>query len=224
MLIHRSQELELLDLGPEFYSKSELTHCQKMLFRVNWLFGFFHSTRHLIKKFPHAKTLSDVGCGAGLFIIHLKKSFPAIKMMGIDISSEAISLAVENLKKFPHKNICFKKSSAFEFESQDIILSTLMCHHLSDDEIILFLKKSYAAANLAVIINDLHRSYLAQIFYRLLSPILFRNRLITHDGMISIRRSFIYSDWKKYLCAAGISNYKIKWCFPFRWQIILWKK
>ena len=73
----------------------------------------------------------------------------------------------------------------------------------------------------AVIINELHRHYLSHILYKFISPLFFKNRLIIHDGLISIRRGFIRSEWKLLLQKAGIENYELKWRFPFRWQLIL---
>ena len=72
-----------------------------------------------------------------------------------------------------------------------------------------------------MIIHDLHRHYVAYWFYKLFSPILFRNRLITHDGLISIKRGFTRKEWHSALNKAGLTNYTLKWCFPFRWQLIL---
>lgn len=63
MFTERSQEKELLDLGPEYYSLDEYTECLKKLFRVNKLFGFFQSTVKILKHFSQKSTLLDVGYG-----------------------------------------------------------------------------------------------------------------------------------------------------------------
>lgn len=228
MLTHRSQEKELLDLGPNYYSPTEFEHCMKMLFRVNRIFGFFRSTVKFLKKFSPTSTLLDVGCGGGLFLINLGKFFPKMHLTGIDISSEAITVANQELQNWQRKksieNISFKLQPLDELkDSSDIVLTTMVCHHLSDDELICFLQQMLNISRRAVIINDLHRHKLAEFFYRIISPILFRNRLITHDGLISIRRGFKRHDWKLLLKKAGITHYKITWCFPFRWRVILWK-
>lgn len=231
MFIERSQEMELLDLGPEYYNHDEYIQCLKKLFHINKLFGFFHGTIKTLKSFSKESTLLDVGCGGGLFILHLSKFFPHMQMLGMDISAAAITDAEQSLqiwqKKTPHIQVSFQfqKQAQLNFakNSFDIILATLVCHHLSDKELIDFLKQAHFAAGKAVIINDLHRHRVAHWFYGLLSPLLFRNRLITHDGLISIRRGFIRVEWQLLLQQAGIHNYQLKWCFPFRWKLILWK-
>src|SRR5437016_831751 len=83
----RSREKELLDLGSAYYTPEEYAHCQKMLFRVNQVFGFFWSTQKIVQRFSKISSLLDVGCGGGLFLLHLSKYFPEMKLMGIDISS-----------------------------------------------------------------------------------------------------------------------------------------
>lgn len=227
----RSNEKELIDLGPAYYTHDEYIDCLKKLFRINKLLGFFRDTAKTLKQFSNASTLLDIGCGGGLFILHLSKLFPKMPMIGTDISSAAITDAQQSLREWqkinPNMNVSFvlQKQSALNaaMNSIDIILVTLVCHHLSDDELILFLQQTYHTAKKAIIINDLHRHYLSYWFYRLMSPLLFRNRLISHDGLISIRRGFTRQEWHLLLQKAGIHQYTLKWCFPFRWMLIMSK-
>ena len=228
MLTQRSEEKELLDLGSAYYTAEEFHHCQKMLFKVNRLFGFFNTTVRFLKQFPKKSFVLDVGCGGGLFLLHLSNYFPAMRFLGIDISKEAIDIAKKEQKNYPNAAVLFQLEQqptlSFPENHVDIVLATLVCHHLSDSELIEFLRLSLNIAKKAVLINDLQRSGLSQFFYRFISPILFRNRLITHDGLISIRRGFKRKEWKLFLEKAGIKHYKITWCFPFRWRVVLWKE
>jgi len=198
---------------------------------VNKLLGFFSGTVKILNSISKKSTLLDVGCGGGLFLLHLNNVFPQIKMLGMDISAAAINDANQSLQCWQAKNPDICVSFQLQEQSQlncyqnsfDIILSTLVCHHLTNDELVIFLQQAYLAAGTAVIINDLHRHRLAYWLYGLVSPLLFRNRLITHDGLISIRRGFTRVEWQRLLQQAGIKNYQLKWCFPFRWKLILWK-
>ena len=231
MLTQRSQEKELLDLGPDYYTYQEFVHCQKMLFRVSKLFGFFEDTVRLLKKIPNNSTVLDVGCGAGLFILHLSRAFPLMTLVGTDISLSAITLAQQTLEEWQKQsfpmNVSFKLQDSPEIHlpanSMDVIMTTMVCHHLNDEALVGFMQRLLLGAKNAVIINDLHRHPIAEFLYAILSPILFQNRLITHDGLISIRRGFTRSEWKILLDKAKIKNYTLKWRFPFRWSLILWK-
>lgn len=228
-LAQRSQEKERIDLG--HYELDEYIDCLKKLFYVNKLLGVFKSTVKIFKRFPQNSSVLDIGCGGGLFLLHLSKYFPSMKLQGIDINAQAIQEAQCTLTAWQKNqnalNVSFQLQQQCELEADpnsiDIILTTFVCHHLSDSEIIRFLQQAHSNARLAVIIHDLHRHRIAQWFFFLFSPILFRNKLITHDGLISIRRSFTRIEWRHLLQKANIPHYKIKWEFPFRWNILIYK-
>lgn len=231
MVTKRSKEKELMDLGPDFYTPEEYKQCLKILFKINKLLGFFKQTVKLLKYFPQDIVLADVGCGGGLFLLHLNKYYPKMQMLGVDISEEAIKVAQNELDDWQQKNgsinVAFQLQQQPELEitpqSVDIILLTLVCHHLEDEELIEFLKKVNNTVRKAFIINDLHRNLLAYWLYKMSSTLLFRNRLITHDGLISIQRSFTRKELHYLLKQANIKNYQIKWHFPFRWSILVLK-
>ena len=231
ILKQRSKEKELIDLGSSFYSPNEYIDCLRILFTINKLLGFFKSTTRLLKRFPSDSSLIDIGCGGGLFLLNVSKCYPNMDLLGVDLSPTAIALA-------NHESISWKQQNkrvklAFQVQHQtalalpensvDIVLATLVCHHIEDNDLIAFLQNTQHAAREAVILNDLHRHALAYWFYKKLSP-LFRNRLITHDGLISIQRGFTRKEWQVLLQKANITNYRIKWGFPFRWSVVIWKK
>ncbi len=227
----RSLAKELIDLGANYYTPKEYSDCLRLLFRLNRLLGVFRSTRRVLRHVPATSSLLDVGCGDGLFLLHLSRYYPHLQLHGMDVSAVAIALAQQTAQAWQARQEATQVSFTQQAElrlnlpecSVDIVLTTLVCHHLEDDELVLFLRNAYQAATRMVIINDLHRHYVAYWFYYCLSPWLFRNRLITHDGLISIQRAFKRADWLRLLARAGIQRYQIQWQFPFRWQVILWK-
>ncbi|HBI21437.1 MAG TPA: methyltransferase [Legionella sp.] len=229
---NRSTEKELIDLGPSFYTQDEYADCLKKLFKINQLLGLFRQTVHSLARFPKDVSVLDIGCGGGLFLLHLSQHYPNMQLLGMDISATAIGLAQQELADWKNKHaniqVAFQLQQdtalALPRASVDIVLTTLVCHHMDDDALILFLQHAYQAARKAVIINDLHRHALAYWCYKIISPCLFRNRLITHDGLISIARSFTRADWHRLLKQANIRHYQIKWGFPFRWRVVLWKR
>lgn len=231
MLKQRSNEKELLDLGKDHYTTEEYEHCMKALFRVNKLLGCFRSTVKVLKNLPRESSLLDIGCGGGDFIIHLSRHYPDMHFTGIDISPEAINAANQALQTCKDHHLDQRVTFTLQSEpainldenSVDIILATMVCHHLGDAELVTFFKRTLHASRKMVVIHDLHRHAIAHWFFKIFSPVLFRNRLITHDGLISIRRAFIRSELKALLQIAGITKYHLKWCFPFRWQLILIK-
>ena len=225
----RSQEKEILDLGPGHYTPAEFTHSQKMLYRVNWLLGCLRKTVGLIKRYTGKLTLLDVGCGGGLITLYLGRRFPEMQCTGIDIAADAIQMA-EQEKQLAGKaaaSVSFQLTQpALDYPENhfDIVLANMVCHHLTDAELVVFFQQAVRTARRLVILNDLHRSAIAYWFFRITSPVLFRDKIITHDGLLSIRRSFMREDWERLLKEAGVENYKITWCFPFWWQVVISKK
>lgn len=232
MLTNRSQKKELMDLGEDFYTKEEYEQCLKQLFKINKMTGIFGHTVKLLKSFPKNVSITDVGCGGGLFLLHLSQYYPDMQMIGMDISKEAIIVAKNELQQWRRGNqtvnVRFELQQGEELgltrDSSDVILLNLVCHHLSDEELIAFLKKAVESVRVGLIINDLHRNRLAYWFYKLLCPLFFRNRLIRYDGLLSIQRSFTRAELEYLLRRADIVNYQVKWCFPFRWSVVVWKK
>lgn len=226
LLRERSREKELLDLGSAFYSSKEYIHCQKILFKINRLLGFFSYTKRIIKQLKPASVL-DAGCGGGLFILNLGSCFPSIHFTGCDISTDAISMAEREFINYPQNNVSFNLQPQLTLNlpenSVDILMATLVCHHIEDKELTGFLHEALQISRKAVLINDLHRHVIPYFFYKLFSPV-FGNRLINHDGLISIKRGFTRKEWCLLLEQSKIEHFTIKWRFPFCWSVILWKK
>lgn len=220
----RSYEPELLDLGPSYYSQAEYDDCLVQLSRIGRFLGGNKATLKTLYKIPGTKTILDVGCGGGQFAMQLGKEFPHADITGVDISSKAIEFANTRLMETHLKNVKFETSDenlSFPSNSFDIVTSTLVCHHLNDEQLINFLKQSYRIARHAIVINDLHRHWLAYSGFSLIAGLFFPNRLIYHDGLLSIKRAFKKSEWIGYLKAAGIplEHCSISWHWAFRWVL-----
>jgi 2-polyprenyl-3-methyl-5-hydroxy-6-metoxy-1,4-benzoquinol methylase len=229
----RSTTLELIDKGPSYYTPDEYDDCLQQLDRIGHLLGGDRATFTAMDSLGFTpQSILDVGCGGGLFAIKLAKRYPHSHIVGIDISAEAIAFANKQQAialPIPN-NVSFIKIDQpqldYSANSFDLVMSTLMCHHLTDHEIVAFLQQAYVVAKEAVILNDLHRHWLATAAYALVAPIFFRNRLTICDGLLSIRRSFTRKEWIAYLDAAGIpaQEVTISWHWVFRWIVVIDKR
>lgn len=225
----RSQTPEWMDLGPSYYTQKEYFDCLTQLERIGRTLGGDKATFWGFDQLKNPpKSILDVGCGGGQLAIKLAKKYPHARIKGIDLSSEAIDYANRLHKKEVCPNVEFCVPPTAELheapKSFDVVTATLVCHHLSDEKIIEFIKSSVQVARDAVIINDLHRHFLASCGFFALAPICFRNRLIFHDGLISIRRAFKRQDWIYYLQAANIPlhAWTLTWHRFFRWVLIIY--
>jgi 2-polyprenyl-3-methyl-5-hydroxy-6-metoxy-1,4-benzoquinol methylase len=100
----------------------------------------------------------------------------------------------------------------------DFIVSNLVAHHMTDQQLRDFLNHMEAEAKKGWMINDLHRHQLAYAGYPLLCRLMGWHRIVREDGQLSIARSFRASEWRAILADAGIDPdaAKIVRRFPFR--------
>ncbi len=228
MISNRSHQPEWIDLGPSHYTALEYRDCLYQLDRIGRFLGGDQATFWALnrRKTPPASIL-DIGCGGGLFTMRLAARYPEANIVGIDISQEAIAFAQEHLKRsqppLPNVQFFVPLTPQLDDISQqfDVVMATLVCHHLSDEDLISFLKQTCRIANQTVILNDLHRNLFATLGYSMVVPFFFNNRLIWHDGLLSIRRAFTRQDWWSYLEAAGIDKRfcTVTWHWAFRWIV-----
>jgi 2-polyprenyl-3-methyl-5-hydroxy-6-metoxy-1,4-benzoquinol methylase len=222
----RSNQTEIMDEdpGPHTYTLEEYYGCLQQLDTIGrWLGGDQATLSAMSKMAKIPKSILDVGCGGGLFTLRLGKIYPEAEILGIDLNPYAIQFAkshtpFESKVRFEQRE---KKELNEPDKSFDVVVSTLVCHHIPDNELVSFITKASHIARKKVILNDIHRHPLTLLTFKIISPIFFRNRLVLHDGPISIERAFSYNDWVRYLERAGInkSRYRISWHWAFRWII-----
>jgi 2-polyprenyl-3-methyl-5-hydroxy-6-metoxy-1,4-benzoquinol methylase len=213
----RSTELERLDTGD--YTLDEYYDCLKKLGQVGRWMGGNRATNCAFKSLNEAPTsVLDVGCGGGEFLRLLQPSYPDCFMQGIDLNPDAITYAEQFSSSA--KFLC-QPLEEIPTNSFDVVMTTLVCHHLRDDDLINFLKECQRVAKRTVIMTDLHRHPIASLGFGVIAPLLFRNSLITHDGLISIKRAFTRSDWIRLLDSAGFlpEQWKLTWHCAFLWVV-----
>lgn len=223
----RSSEKELIDHGLDHYSRDEYEDCLMELDRIGRLLGGDRATLNAFRACAEEPTsILDVGCGGGFLTKRLAEAYPKSEVVGIDINPLAIEFAKNRIGKLP-SNLSFEYREKPELndapKSFDVVTATLVCHHLTTKELIIFLRQATAVARSRVILNDLHRHWFALASFRMIAPSVFRNRLITHDGLISIKRAFTRRDWEQILFQAGFkpATWSIMWNFAFRWVVTL---
>ncbi len=97
----------------------------------------------------------------------------------------------------------------------DFIVSSQFAHHLTNDQVVAFLRWLDRHAKRGWFIADLQRSRLAWTCFPLLARLMRWHRLVRIDGTISIARSFRKADWQALLADSGISA-TISHHIPFR--------
>ena len=118
--------------------------------KYNWLTQFYD---RLINKFLREKLwkqllivaivnhkpekILDVGCGTATLTIMLQKAFPGASVAGIDGDGKILAIADKKIKE-SKLNINLKEALSFKLpfadDHFDVVVSSLMLHHLSDDD------------------------------------------------------------------------------------------
>lgn len=98
----------------------------------------------------------------------------------------------------------------------DFIVSSLVCHHMTEAEIIRFLAFMEAEARIGWLVNDLHRHRLAYMGFPFLARVMGWHRIVREDGQLSIARAFRPAEWHHLLARAGTVEAKVVPHFPYR--------
>lgn len=100
----------------------------------------------------------------------------------------------------------------------DLVVSSLVAHHMSDAELVAFLRFMEKEARVGWMVNDIHRLRLAYAGYPVLARIMRWHRIVREDGTLSIARGFRPAEWTPLLAEANIpvSAAKVVRRFPFR--------
>lgn len=228
-LSKRSATAEIMDNFD--LTAAEIDPVLKGLGKMNALFGGHKSLIKALKQFPieGGNSIADWGAGGGDALIAIsnwaQKHNINLKLSGVDAAPAAINFARQQSREYPH--ISHVKADVlldnFEPDSIDIILSSLFTHHFADKEWITLVKKMYNTASRGVIITDLHRHWLLYYAIKVITKLFTSNKMAQNDGPLSVQRSFKRHELEALLVKAGIDNYKLKWMWPFRWQIVIYK-
>ena len=98
----------------------------------------------------------------------------------------------------------------------DVVVSSLVAHHMSRNQLIAFLRFMESEASRGWLINDLHRHGFAHAGFPLLARLANWHEIVRHDGRLSIARSYRPTEWPPLLAEANIVNARIFRAFPFR--------
>ena len=194
-------------------SYEEFRGCLRSLEQVNrWLLGY-RPTLAWLERLPrelHEPVhIVDVGSGGGDLLRQIagwaRRRGIAVQLTGIDLNPYAAWAAVQSTPK--ELGISWVTGDALVYRPEkpiDIVVSSLMAHHLEDDEIIALLRWMQATAQIGWFINDLERSEWACRTFEWVAQAVRWHRFVRHDGPVSFRRAFLEEDWVRLLAAAEV--------------------
>lgn len=230
MFEKRAYEEELmddLDSGGEIIDQT-----LRELETVNRLLGGNHVTINGLDKLlsKHSKNeqiiIADLGCGGGDIMILVAKwarnKGYSVQLKGYDANPNIISYAQRNCSDYPEISFYTEDifSDRFKANRYDIVICTLFTHHFKDEQLISIFHQFKTQAKIGVVINDLHRHWLAYHSIKLLTQLFSKSPMVQYDAPLSVRRAFRKNELKKIMKSAKINTFSLKWMWAFRWQLI----
>ena len=195
----------------------ELRECLRGIARVNRLTGAYRPTLRWLDGLPRqAEPLRvlDVGCGYGDLLREIagwagRRGVP-VRLVGIDLNPDAVRAARRATPVA--EEIEYVAGDAFGYGGEvDVVVSSLLTHHLEEQEIVRFLAWMEARARVGWFVNDLHRQPVPYWLFRTVARMTNWHPFVKHDGPVSILRSFRRGDWERMLQAAGVEAEVSEW-------------
>jgi SAM-dependent methyltransferase len=191
------------------------------LAKVNWWTMAARPTLSIVKRATRDRPfrLLDVGFGHGDMLRRIarwaEKRGQTCELVGVDLNprSEPAARAATP----PHLPIRYVTGDYVELagEPWDLIVSSLVAHHMTHDQLVAFLRFMDATARLGWLVNDLHRHGLPHFGFPILARAMRWHRIVREDGTLSIARSYRPAEWPPILVEAGVSA-RVYRAFPFR--------
>ena len=221
---------ELPELMDGDCSYEDFRDCMRSLETVNrWLLGY-RPTLAWLERLSHRLGdpvhIVDVGCGGGDLLRQIagwaRRRGIAVQLTGIDLNPYGARAAAESTPK--ELGITWVTGDAMVYRPEkpiDIVVSSLMAHHLEDEEIVALLRWMEATVQVGWFINDLERSKRSSRMFGWVRW----HWLVRHDGPVSFRRAFRKEDWVRLLAAAAVPREAVsveKWR-PGRLCVGRWK-
>jgi 2-polyprenyl-3-methyl-5-hydroxy-6-metoxy-1,4-benzoquinol methylase len=163
----------------------------------------------------------DVGFGSGDMLRAIarrcKRKGISATLVGIDLNTK--SAAVARAATPPDLTIDYRSGDYARLANEpwDVVISSLVAHHMDEDELLTFLRFMDRHARRGWFINDLHRLPVPYFGYPVLARVVGLHPIVADDGRLSIARSFRPDDWRRLLEVAGISpGVRVFRVFPYR--------
>jgi 2-polyprenyl-3-methyl-5-hydroxy-6-metoxy-1,4-benzoquinol methylase len=218
------EEMDAPSTSPEDYATClrDLAAVNRVTFThrptLNWL---ARATRD--RPGDKAVTILDIACGHGdlLRAIHrwaARRRLP-VHLSGLDLNPRSAEVAAAATP--PDMSITWLTCNVFTYTpepSPDFIVTSQFAHHLTDAELVTFIRWLNRHAAHGWFIADLHRHALAYYGFPILARLARWHRIVREDGRISIARSFRRPEWTDLLTTAGVMA-EINWRLPFRYCV-----
>ena len=163
--------------------------------------------------------LLDVGFGHGDMLRTIarrakRRSIPC-ELVGVDLNPRSEAAArIATPADMPIRYVTGDYADLAQ-EPWDLIVSSLVAHHMTHDQLVAFLRFMDAHARMGWLVNDLHRHWLPHAGFPVLAALMRWHPMVRADGTLSIARSYRPKEWAPILAEAGVTA-RVYRTFPYR--------
>jgi len=135
----------------------------------------------------------------------------AIEVEGLDHHDQILALARQASATYPEIHLRQGNALALPYPDGhfDVVLASLILHHMEGEEQVRLLRELYRVARRAVLVNDLRRGRWAFLLTWASLHVVSRSRLIHHDGPLSVRRGFLPEELLELAREAGWAGARV---------------
>ncbi|HEX5873728.1 MAG TPA: methyltransferase domain-containing protein [Pyrinomonadaceae bacterium] len=221
----RSYELEYIDTGS--YTPEEYEGCIGELQFVNRWMGDAHALKSTLLREIETQGLSsfsilDVGAGSGEL---LRVAASWARETGLRMRGVGLELNERSAESINEESRAFDEISAVRADALrlpfgdgefDYVMCSLFTHHFVEDQVVQILREMSRVARRRIFVIDLHRHPVAYFFYTTVGKLFLHNRLLRHDGALSILRSFKADEMRALGRRAELKDVRVERHFPYR--------
>jgi ubiquinone/menaquinone biosynthesis C-methylase UbiE len=221
----RSHRLEHIDTGN--YTADEYEGCINELQLVNRWMGDAHSLKATLLREIEAQRLAsfsilDIGAGSGELLrvaaTWARQTNRRLRAVGLELNERMAESILEESERFDEITSVRGDALNLPFAEGefDYVFCSLFTHHLLDEQVVQVLREMSRVAKRRLFVIDLHRHPVAYFLYTVPGKIVLHNRLVRHDGALSILRGFKSDELRELAQRAGLRNIRVERHFPFR--------
>jgi 2-polyprenyl-3-methyl-5-hydroxy-6-metoxy-1,4-benzoquinol methylase len=199
------EQMDAPNLDPAVYEKvlHDLARVNRFTFTAWPTIAFHNRAAADVGSFR----LLDVGFGDGDVLRAVarwaRRRGIAADLVGVDLNEKSVKAARDATP--PGMAIDYRGGDyAAQAGPWDFVISSQVTHHMTDPQLLAFLRWMEAESRKGWLICDLHRLRFAHWGFPLLARLLMVHRIVREDGTLSIARSFRKAEWEAYLAQAGI--------------------
>lgn len=213
----RVDRAERLDLGEG--SLADAAASLEDMWRINrYLGGFSAITTHLyprLRSHRGTATILDLGTGSAHLPVAVAQwaaqNGHSVHIYAADRSARHLTIAQSIISSQANVNLIQTDALSLPYArgGVDYVIASLVLHHFTPENVIIFLREAFACARHAVIISDVTRGLLPLIGFKLCQPIFARSYLTRYDGAVSIERAYTPDELRDLAAQAGLTGVRV---------------